>query len=102
MKYLLPILLFFSVLCTSLTAVEYGYLSSETESNSVTLNDGDYIEFLGGDSDSGYAIHITLPNGASFAVHKTILGLDHVYQAGFQGADSTKMCSSDSHNYNFN
>ena len=92
MKYLSLLLLPLSVLCTSLTAVEYGYLSTETESNSVTLNDGDYIDFLGGQSiEVNDAIIITLPNGTSIPINNENLGLDyHSGGIGFLGTDSSK------------
>ena len=46
MKYLLPILLSLSVLCTSLTAVEYGMLNLRGGENSVELLEGDMLEVL--------------------------------------------------------
>ena len=43
MKYLSLLLLSLSVLCTSLYAVEYGYLKSE---ETLILNEGDLFEVL--------------------------------------------------------
>ena len=49
MKYLLPILLSLSVLCTSLAAVEYGVLSTQTSTfpYKITLNENDIFEIIG-------------------------------------------------------
>ena len=92
MKYILSLFLTLSVLCTSLSAVEYGYLSSETGNISVTLNDGDCIDFLGGESiDADDAIIITLPNGTNISINSENLGLDyHSGGIGFLGTDSSK------------
>ena len=92
MKYVLSFFLSLSVLCSSLTAVEYGYLSSETGSISVTLNDGDYIDFLGGEHvDVDDAIIITLPNGANIPISSLNLGLVLYYNVGAVGTDSSKI-----------
>lgn len=48
MKCLIPILLSLSVLCTSLTAVEYGYLR---QNQSIILEDGDTFSMLGCDQE---------------------------------------------------
>ena len=44
MKYLLPILLSLSVLCTSLTAVELGYLINYNGNNTITLSETQILE----------------------------------------------------------
>lgn len=56
MKYILSFFLTLSVLCTSLSAVEYGFLWSYEEEASLTLNAGDKLEILMYDGyyDSGY------------------------------------------------
>ena len=46
MKYILSFFLTLSVLCTSLSAVEYGFLYSFEEEASLTLNAGDKLEIL--------------------------------------------------------
>jgi hypothetical protein len=50
MKYILSFFLTLSVLCTSLSAVEYGYISndnSSTNPNYLVLNTGDIMEYIG-------------------------------------------------------
>ena len=88
------LLLIFSVLLsTSLSAVEYGYLSSSNANSSITLNSGDLLEFLGGESvyNIANAITVTLPNGVYFDVEAENLGLDyHSGGIGFLDTESTK------------
>jgi len=80
------------VLCTSLSAVEYGYLSSETVNTSVILNDGDCIEILGGDAvDTTNAIIITLPSNTEITIPSQTLGLAFYYGTGSVGTDSSKI-----------
>lgn len=53
------------MLCTSLSAVEYGYLSYDGKS-SVTLNTGDVLEILAAgnySSNSGKVLRLTKPTG---------------------------------------
>ena len=58
MKYFLSLVVFISVLCTSLSAVEYGFLSHNTTS-SITLQDGDLLEVLSlGSYNSNVYIHV--------------------------------------------
>ena len=91
MKYILSFFLTLLVLCTSLSAVEYGYLSSETGNTSVMLNDGDCIEILGGEAvDTNSAIIITLPSHTEISIHSQMLGLVFAYGSGTVGTESSK------------
>ena len=49
MKYFLSLIVTISILCTSLSAVEYGMLSLRSDSfpDTITLNDGDIFEIVG-------------------------------------------------------
>ncbi|MFL2835577.1 MAG: hypothetical protein ACJZ9L_05370 [Coraliomargaritaceae bacterium] len=65
------LLLIFSVLLsTSLSAIEYGYLSQEQPS--ISLSQGDVIEFLA--MNRGCEINITLPNGNQIEFDGWMLG----------------------------
>lgn len=68
MKYLL--LIFSVLLSTSLSAVEYGYLSQEQPS--ISLSQGDVIELLAINRDS--EIIITLPNGSQIEFDEYVIG----------------------------
>ena len=68
------LLLIFSVLLsTSLSAIEYGYLSQEQPS--ISLSQGDVIEFLG--TSEHVAIEFYLPNGTKVEIRDDYLGSDN-------------------------
>ena len=65
MKYFLSLIVSFSILCTSVSAVEYGTLVAEEvgmyqiASEKVILNDGDQLEIIGALYDaSGYNLYL--------------------------------------------
>ena len=91
MKYILSFFLTLSVLCTSLSAVEYGYLTAD--GSDVSLNAGDLIEFLGapfmGFNDQT-AITVTLPNGNSFDVVTSMMGLSTNSHSGWASIENAK------------
>lgn len=82
MRYLFTILLSVSVLCNSLSAVEYGRLTttgSETVSDSVVLNEGDVFEIIHWGGSSGVLNHIIdETTGAFFSYNYEDLSLDLV------------------------
>lgn len=86
MKYLSLLLLSLSVLCTSLYAVEYGRLtttSSQLESDSIELNEGDVFEVISFYSGSMTLNHIIdETTGASFTYDFYDLSLDVVNRMG--------------------
>ena len=93
MKYILSLFLTLSVLCTSLSAVEYGYLTVLNNGSDVSLNAGDLIEFLGAPfmgANSQTAITVTLPNGYSFDVSTSIMGLSFHSSAGWASIENAK------------
>ena len=65
MKYLLSLVVFISVLCTSLSAVEYGYISTNNTSPNphyLVLEEGDFVElFLCTTNNTVEALYIFSP-----------------------------------------
>ena len=70
------LLLIFSVLLsTSLSAVEYGYLSDEQPS--ISLSQGDVIEFLG--TSENVRIKLYLPSGNEVVIQSAYLGSNYSF-----------------------
>jgi hypothetical protein len=93
MKLLSLLLISFSLLCASLSAAEYGFLTI-ADQEGLVLNAGDLIEFLGGDDNKdSNAIIIRLSTGVNVTIDGSNLGLSRYGNTNgltHLGTDSSK------------